>query len=86
MRIIIHETFKKLNIKYNNIKYCLVLALIVFLSSYLPFFLISGDLNYLPLGSNEASHLIVARSVFNGYLPYIEHFDARGPLIFYISL
>ena len=84
MKIIFNEIFKKLNIKYGSIKFYLVLVFIVFLSSYIPFFLISGDLNYLPLGSNEASHLNVARSVFNGNLPYIEHFDARGPLIFYI--
>ena len=43
-----------------------------------------NDLNYLTLGPNEASHLNVARSVFNGNAPYIEHFDARGPLTFYI--
>lgn len=42
-----------------------------------------GDLNYLPLGLNAASHLNVAKSVFEGTPPYIEHFDARGPIIFY---
>jgi len=84
MRIIFNKIFKQYNIKYQNIKYYLVLAFAVFLFSYLPSFLITGDLNYLPLGSNEASHLNVARSVFNGNPPYVEHFDARGPLIFYI--
>jgi hypothetical protein len=84
MRLIFNKIIKQYNTKYQNIKYYLVFAFVVFLFSYLPFFLIAGDLNYLPLGSNEASHLNVARSVFNGSLPYVEHFDARGPLIFYI--
>jgi hypothetical protein len=84
MRIFFNKNFKQSNIKYQNTKYYLVFAFVVFLFTYLPFFLITGDLNYLPLGSNEASHLNVARSVFNGSPPYIEHFDARGPLTFYI--
>ena len=68
----------------NFIKYFTLLILIIFLLSYIPDALILNDLNYLTLGPNEASHLNVARSVFNGNAPYIEHFDARGPLTFYI--
>ncbi len=68
----------------NFTKYYILSALFIFLLSYIFETTILHDLNYLTLGPNEASHLNVARSVFNGNLPYIEHFDARGPLTFYI--
>lgn len=84
MRIIFNKIFIKQNIKYTNTGYFAALVFITFLLSYLPLYIMSGDLNYLPLGPNESSHLNVARSVFNGNAPYTEHFDARGPLVFYI--
>jgi hypothetical protein len=52
--------------------------------SFFILFLFSNYYYFLPLGNNEASHLLVARSVFYGNLPYIEHFDPRGPLLYYI--
>jgi len=67
-----------------QIIYFVFLAFFVFFASYLPLFFILKDLNFLPFGSNEASHLIVAKSILSGSPPYTEHFENRGPLIFYI--
>jgi len=67
-----------------KIIYFIFLIFFVFFASYFPLFFIFKDLNFLPLGSNEASHLIVAKSILSGSPPYTEHFDARGPLFFYI--
>ena len=70
--------------KYKSIGYYTFLVILIFLLSNLPFYFLTGNLNYLPLGNNEASHLNVAKSVYSGVPPYIEHFDARGPIFFYI--
>ena len=67
-----------------KIIYFVFLAFFVFIASYLPLFFILKDLNFLPLYSNEASHLTVAKSILSGSPPYTEHFDNRGPLLFYI--
>jgi hypothetical protein len=37
--------------------------------------------NYM--GSNEYTYLLLGRSVWEGNLPLIEHWDNRGPLVFY---
>ena len=67
-----------------KIIYFVFLASFVFFASYFPLFFILKDLNFLPLGSNESSHLIVAKSILSGSPPYTEHFENRGPLFFYI--
>jgi hypothetical protein len=67
-----------------NFKIIYFVFLAFFFASYFPLFFILKDLNFLPLGSNEASHLIVAKSILSGNPPYTEHFENRGPLIFYI--
>ena len=67
-----------------KIIYFVFLAFFVFIASYLPLFFILKDLNFLPLGSNESSHLIVAKNILSGSPPYTENFEPRGPLIFYI--
>ena len=72
----LEKNFKKI--------YFIFLAFFVFFASYFPLFFILKDLNFLPLGSNESSHLIVAKSILSGSPPYTEHFENRGPLIFYI--
>ena len=46
-----------------KIIYFIFLIFFVFFASYFPLFFIFKDLNFLFLGSNEASHLIVAKSI-----------------------
>ena len=69
--------------KFKSYGYYSTLVIITFIFSPLFLAFIFGDLNFLPLGPNESSHLNVAKSVYNGIPPYIEHFDARGPIFFY---
>ena len=81
--------FKTLNslrkdILSNKYKESFLIFLLLLPLSFFILFLFSNYYYYLPLGNNEASHLLVARSVFYGNLPYIEHFDPRGPLLYYI--
>ena len=60
-------------------KYSIKFYLLVFLL-YLQF-----DHNFLNLTytNDEFTFLLIGKSIFNGYPPFVEHWDLRGPLAFY---